>query len=298
MRAAGTSGLLKRMKRNFASAPCLHLAATGSIAFALLIIGIFFLLFVNINNAAEKWQKNIRIIAYLKDPVRQKDLASLRQRLAEMPAVSQVQFVSKQQAWQQLKIQLAHRQSLLDGLSENPLPASFEVRLADTPEGWKRVASLAGQIEALAGVDQVEYGQAWLKRFSGFMAFFRLTALVVGILVLAAGVFICANTIRLTLYARREEFEIMRLVGATDVFIKAPFYVQNIVEGLLAGLVALGLLFCIHEFFVARVQHQEIMLSTFQITFIPLSGVVGVLWVGVFMGWLGSYISLKQFLRH
>jgi cell division transport system permease protein len=297
MKPKRVGSLLKRIMQNVAASPYLHVAATGSIAFALVIVGVFFLLFVNINQAIKAWQKNIRVVAYLKDSVSKQDVAGLQQSLSNLEGVAQVLFISKQEAWDHLKKHLEHRASLLEGLDQNPLPASFEMTLAHTQRSWASLALLTRKIQNLPGVDQVEYGQTWVHRFSGFIAFFRLAAVVIGIFVLASSVFVCANTIRLTVFARREEFEIMRLVGATEGFVKIPFYVQNVMEGLLAGLIALGLLLGTYQFFVAKAQKQALILSTFEFRFLPLSGILAMLSVGMMLGWLGSYLSLRQFLR-
>jgi cell division transport system permease protein len=241
--------------------------------------------------------KNIRIVAYLKDRATPEDVESPRQSLSDLEAVAQVRFISKLEAWQHLKGQLEHRASLLEGLNQNPLPDSFEITLTHSPENWGRLKSLAKKVSDLPGVDQVEYGEAWVHRFLGFIAFFRLAAIVIGFFVLASSAFVCANTIRLTVFARREAFEIMRLVGATDAFVKTPFYIQILVAGLLGGLVALGLLFGAYQFFVASVQKQVMMLSGFEFSFLPVSGILAMLSTGMMLGWLGSYLSLRKLLR-
>lgn len=292
-----TGSLLKRIRQNITTSPYLYVAATGSIAFALVIVGVFFLLFVNVRQSINAWQKNIRIVAYLKDAVSQQDIERVGQRLSSLQGVEQVRFVSKQEAWEHLKKRLEHRASLLEGLDQNPLPASFELTMTRTSQSWQRVDSLAKEIGNQTEVDQVEYGQAWVQRFSGFIAFFRLAAVVVGVFVLASSVFVSANTIRLTVLARQEEFEIMRLVGATDAFVKTPFYVQNVIGGLLGGAVALGMLFGTHQFFVAKVQKQAMVLATFEFSFLPLSGMLAMLSAGMILGWLGSFLSLRQLLR-
>jgi cell division transport system permease protein len=297
MKAKATGCLLKRIRRNISASPYLHMAAAGSIAVGLVIVGVFFLLFVNIHQSIRAWQKNIRIVAYLKDPVSQQDIERLGQRLSDLKGVAQVRFVSKQEAWEYLKRQLEHRMSLLEGLNQNPLPASFELTLIQSLGNWQRLESLAKEITNLSEVDQVEYGQAWAHRFTGFIAFFRLAAIVIGAFVLASSVFVSANTIRLIVLARREEFDIMRLVGATDAFVKTPFYVQNVIGGLLGGLAALGMLFGTYQLVVARAQKHAMILSTVEYSFLPLSGMLAMLAAGMMLGWLGSYLSLRQFLR-
>jgi cell division transport system permease protein len=291
-----TGTLYKRIKRNITASPFLHVAAMGSIVFALVIVGIFSLLFVNINEAIKVWEKNIRLVAYLKDRVSPEDVENLRESLSDLKAVASVHFIPKQEAWKDLKKLLEHRASLLDGLSQNPLPDSFEITLTPSQENWNRLTSLSKKISDFPGVDQVEYGKAWVHRLLGFIAFFRLAAVVIGVFVLASSAFVCANTIKLTIFARRDAFEIMKLIGATDAFVKRPFYIQNLLEGLVGAGVAIGLLFGVYRFFVGRIQQEVMMLSGFQISFLPVSGMLAMLSTGMILGWIGSYFSLRKFL--
>jgi cell division transport system permease protein len=156
---------------------------------------------------------------------------------------------------------------------------------------------LADQIKGLSGVEDVEYSQSWLQKVSAYTTFFRLTSLIIGGLVVATAVFVSANTIRLALYANRDELEIMRLVGATDSFIKAPFYMHNLFEGFLGGAIALGVLFASYKVFAAKLQAPEVLLGPVQIRFLSLWGTGALLLIGMAMAWLGSYFSLRQSLR-
>jgi cell division transport system permease protein len=287
----------RRVRRHVSSSPYLHLAATGTIAFSLLILGIFFILYVNINDLLTSWQQNIRVVAYLEDDIVEERIESLEQSLTKLPGVKRVDFISKEEALARLRSQMKHRVSVLEGLRENPLPASFEIELAQGWQTWEHLDALTDDIMTFAEIEDVACAEAWLHRFSGFMGFFRLASLVVGCLVFATTVFVCGNTIRLTLYTKRQELEIMRLVGATDGFIKTPFYIQNVMEGLLGGIVGLGFLFFSYRLFISRVQSAEALLWTSDIRFLSLTECTTLLLVGILMGWLGSYLSLRHFLR-
>ncbi len=291
------SSILRRAFRNASANPYLHLAATGTMAFSLLIIGTFSVVYVNINGLIRSWQLNIRIVAYVKDGVPEASIEGLRQGVVKLYGVEQARFVSKNEAMARLKRQLKHRLSLLDGLRENPLPASFEVQLNRTWQTWERVDLLAKKIRSFPEIDSVEYSESWLHRFSAFITFFKLASLIIGALVLATTIFVSANTIRLALYAKRDELDIMRLVGATDAFIKTPYYIQNAAEGLLGGLIATGLLFGSYKLLAARVQAAGVFLGHVEIRFLSMSGIAALLLAGILMGCFGAYLSLKQFLR-
>jgi len=291
------SFILQRVRRNISTSPYLHLATTATIAFSLLIIGAFGLVYVNINNLIRSWQDNIRVVAYLSDELPEGSRATLQQRLARLYGVGDIRYISKDDAMDRLKRQMKHRLSLLEGLRENPLPASFEIRLVQGWQSWDRLDPLVDQVKAFPEIEDVECGQAWLRRFSQFIAFFKLASLIIGVLIVATTVFVCTNTIKLTLYTKRQELDIMRLVGATDTFIQTPFHIQNLIEGLLGGLIAVGVLFGTYRLFISRVQSPHLLLSSGEITFLSLTACAVLLSVGMLMGWLGSCLSLKQFLR-
>ncbi|MDY6987407.1 MAG: permease-like cell division protein FtsX [Thermodesulfobacteriota bacterium] len=291
------SSVLRRVRRNIAAGPYLHLAATATIAFSMLILGVFSILYVNISDLLRSWQQDIRVVAYLEEDLVKERLEALRQHLAELPGVEKIRYVSQEEAMSRLRSQMKHRASLLDGLKENPLPASLEIHLAPGWQQWERLDPLADEIKTFSGIEDVAAAEAWLHRFTGFMGFFRLASLIVGGLVFATTVFVCANTIRLTLYAKRQEIEIMKLVGATDSFVKTPFYAQNLLEGALGGIVGLGFLFISFRLFIARLHSGHALLSTFDIRFLSLTGCAALLFVGILMSWIGSYLSLRQFLK-
>jgi len=291
------SFIFQRVRRNISTSPYLHLATTATIAFSLLIIGTFGLLYVNINHLIRSWQDNIRVVAYLSDELPEGRRAPLQEGLAKLYGVGNIRYVSKDEALDRLKRQMKHRLSLLEGLRANPLPASFEIRLVQGWQSWDRIDPLVDQIKAFPEIEEVECGQAWLRRFSQFIAIFRLASLIIGLLIVATTVFVCTNTIKLTLYTKRQELNIMRLVGATDTFIRTPFYIQNLIEGLLGGLVAVGVLFGMHRLLISHVQSPHLLLSRGEITFLSLTACGILLSLGMLIGWSGSYLSLKQFLR-
>ena len=191
---------------------------------------------------------------------------------------------------------MQHQASLLENLTENPLPDSIEIRMTATVESWQRIASLASQIETLTQVDEVEYGQRWIGRFIHLFKLFRLAGYAMGALFFMAAIFIVANTIRLVIYSRREEVEIMRLVGATDNFIKVPFYFEGLIQGALGAVVGLGILYLAFFFITANVE-QEFLPGIFHLKFIPPAILGEILLGSMLVGWLGCYISLKQFLK-
>ncbi|MBW2365835.1 MAG: ABC transporter permease, partial [Deltaproteobacteria bacterium] len=152
-------------------------------------------------------------------------------------------FISKKDALDTLKKEMARQSSILSDLKENPLPDAFEIRMISSSQSWEKVETLSKKIESLPSVEEVEYGKRWLSRFENIFNLFRLAGFSLGAIFVMATILIISNTIRLVLYARREELEIMRLVGASNAFIKIPFYIEGIIIGILGGIVGLTILF-------------------------------------------------------
>jgi len=273
----------------------LNLVTIITISLSILISSAFILFFINTSEIINSWKRGLRIMAYLKPDVSSTDLAYLKQAIQSLDGVQDLRFIPKSEALSQLKTQMQHQASLLENLTENPLPDSIEIRMTATVESWQRIASLAAQIEMLNQVHEVEYGQRWIGRFIHLFKLFKLAGYAMGALFFMAAIFIVANTIRLVIYSRREEVEIMRLVGATDNFIKVPFYFEGLIQGALGAVVGLGILYLSFFLIAANVDH-EFLPGLFHLKFIPPAILGEILLGSMLVGWLGCYISLKQFL--
>ena len=267
-----------------------------TIAIAILIASAFALFFVNANAIVNSWKKGIRIMVYLKSDSSEIKVSDIKNKIESMKGVKDVRFISKKEALERLKEQMKRQSSLLDDLQENPLPDAFEVRLTDDFQNQDNVETLATRLESFSQVDEVEYGQVWLGRFTNVLNLFRLTGYAMGALFFGATVLIVANTIRLVLYSRREEVEIMRLVGATDRFIRAPFYIEGLIQGALGGIIGLAALFVLFMLISSNVD-KSLTSNLFAIRFLSWEAFLGILICSMFVGWIGCFLSLKQFLK-
>ena len=236
-------------------------------------------------------------MAYLEPKAHASKIAPLKEKIETLYGVQSVHFISKKDALKKLKEILRRQSGILDDLKENPLPNAFEIILLPTTGTDDHLENMARQIESLEDIDQVEYGQHWMGRVSSFLSLFRFAGLAMGGLFFMATIFIVANTIRLVLYSRREEIDIMRLVGATDRFIKAPFYIEGVIQGLSGALIGLGILFIIYS--IANANFNEMAWSAnFRMTFFPLTYTLIITFASMMMGLIGCYLSLKQFLKN
>jgi len=286
----------KRAIRDILSNRFLNAVTMITIAMSILIVSAFYLFFVNAADVMNEWKKGIRIMAYLEPNIDSEKPADLAQQLKDINGVQEVKFISKEEAFDYLKTQMKRQRSLLEDLGENPLPDAFEIRMMASIQSMDKIEALAIHIESMDAVQEGEYGEKWLGRFSNFFSMFRFAGYALGGLFFMAAVFIVANTIRLVLYSRREEVEIMRLVGATDGFIKAPFYIEGVIQGALGGVFGLSLLFVTFLLVSSNVE-QDFSISLFQFRFLSLGILVFIMLCSMLVGWMGSYLSLRQFLK-
>lgn len=287
---------LKRTVNDLKDNALLNVITFITIALSVLIISTFALFMINAGNIFDSWEKGVRLIVYIKNNVQKVEIDNLQNDIRQMRGVADIKFISREEGLERLKQQLAGQLSLLANLDDNPLPDALEVWVRPENKTWKQIEMMAIHIESSHLVEDVEYGQDWLKRFTAFFNLFKLSGGLMGIVFFMATVFIIANTIRLLFYSKSEEMKIMRLVGATDSFIKAPFYLEGIILGAaggVSGIVALYLAF------VLIVNNIDLNFVSFYFTirFIPVSVSLLIITGSMVTGWLGCYISLRQLLK-
>ena len=267
-------------------------AAVFAAAVMMLMLNGFVIVVSNLNVAMGALEQKVNVIAYLKEEVPQADIIKLQERLRANSLVAEVTFLSKDDAMERLKQQLADRKDLLEMVTGNPLPASVEVRLKDA----NRISDLAGQLRAEAVVEDVALQQDVVDNLLRITNFARVAGAGMVIGLIGITLFVIVNTIRLAVYARRQEIEIMKLVGATDWFIRWPF----VLEGIFCGLAGAALTSVLVEAAYQPMQLQFLSLVQFlpvnlDPTF-PLKLAALTAGVGVFIGAAGSYISVRRFL--
>jgi len=242
------------------------------------------------------WRKGIRVMAYLQDGLNATDRSHLKVRMENLYGVQQAVFIPKDQALSRLRTQMGRQASILENLERNPLPDAFEIQMIATHQSWEKVEQLATAVENLEGVGEVEYGQRWIKRIINAFNLFQLTGTVMGVLFFMAAVFIVGNTVRLVLYSRRDEVEIMRLVGATERFILAPFYFQSLIQAALGGVLGLVTLYVMYILLQSRIS-ADMTSSLFQLRFLSPATLLGIVGCGMLVGWLGCHLSVKQYVK-
>jgi cell division transport system permease protein len=266
----------------------MNLITTCTIAFSLLILGAALCVFLNADAFIKKWRKEICIIPFLEDGLSETEIKNLRRQISQMPEVDDIVYVTKEEALARLRSHLKGKEDILDGLETNPLPASMEVRLKPAFQDIGSIKGLARKLRSFKGIEEVQYGEAWIERFMMGFKLAKVVAWVIFGLLFIATVFIIAGTIKLTIYSRREELEIMRLVGATDLFLKGPFYIEGVLYGLVGAVLAVGILFGIYYIFISKAQ-----VGPHSIGFLPDNVILEIIGIGMGLGLFGSFISFR-----
>jgi len=287
----------RRAMKDIWSNRFLHMVTIITIALSILIVSAFGLFFTNINDILGSWKKGIRIMAYLNRDIEKIQIPELKNQLLSFPEISSAEFISRDTALNRLKMQMKRQTSIFENLKENPLPDVFEIRMNVSDRDWEKVEVLAARIEQLPQIEGVEYGQKWLGRAIGIFNFFAFAGTIMCFVFFMASALIVANTIRLLFFSRREEFEIMRLVGATDGFIKGPFYIEGMIQGMFGGIVGIAALFVLYIIITSNVE-AGVYAGFFTLRFISLKICAGIVFGSMTAGWLGCYLSLKQFLTY
>ena len=286
----------KRALEDFRKNRLLNIITLLTISLSILIVSTFILFFINTSEMMNFWKKGLRVMAYLKPDFPPEQRTAVWGQIKAMPGVKNVRFISKEMALRQLKSRMKRQASLFENLEKNPLPDAFEIQLNPKSQNWDNAEVLATQIDALEAIDEVEYGQRYLGRFTQIFNLFKLAGYTMCGISFVAAVFIVANTIRLVIYSRRDEIEIMRLVGAAEHFIKIPFYFQGLMQGAAGAGIGLAILFGAYWLMASNIE-QGAFAGLFNIRFLsPLVAGLIVL-TSMLVGWFGSYLSLKQYLK-
>jgi len=233
---------------------------------------------------------------YLDDGIEREGVKRIESILKNLPGVEIKGFTSKEKAMEVLMKGLGAQTGLIDGLMKNPLPASFEIVFKDVSATHMDPKKTKAHLESIEGVDEVQYSEQWLERFEGLLYMLKVVGVFIGGFLCLAVLFITTNTIKLTIYSRREEIEILKLVGATDWFVKTPFLIEGAVQGIFGGLIALLTLFLAYSLFSLE-RIDLVGLPILDIVFLPFGYGVFILSLGLVLGLMGSLIAVGRFFN-
>lgn len=268
------------------------LLSTLTIAVALFVLGGFLIVTSNVERLGAEWSSAAEMSVYLRDDITPAQRTAIEAALAPGDVVAGRDYVSKADGLARFKQTFGDLASSIDDLGDNPLPASYEVRLQPTPAAQATLEVLAAKLRQTPGVADVRYDRQWLSRLTSSVKIVRGVGLALGCLLTFAAALTVANVVRLALFARRDEIDIMQLVGAPRIFIRGPFIMEGVLQGGLGALIALGLLAAV--FFSLKARYlmplaSVINLST--ITFLSPSFGLALVVGGMAVGCVGGLVA-------
>ena len=271
--------------RSFTHHRGLAYTAILALTAALALSGLFVLLAHNARVGLQLVGDRREMVVYLNDGVTTAQREMLMQRLQEL--YGSVAYISKDEAWKEFAEQVGDP-GLLESVGGNPLPASLRIKLRPELLNYEQMEKASQQVSQFPEVEDVRYGGDWVRRLDEIKNGLVRGAITVGVVVALAVVFVLYNTIRLTVLARRPQVEIMSRLGASDRFIATPFVIEAMLEALLAGMFALGLVFLFHQAMAAQIGY---------ILFLPWTWAALFLGAVVMLGWLAAMLALTRVLR-
>ncbi len=272
-----------------------NLLAVGTITMAILIVGFFLLVFFNLRGSMNEMGSRLEISIYLKDGVTDQEKEFLLARLKAEPVVKRVAYLSRENALALFRKELKGQEALLEGLGENPLPASFEVGLDLRSGGVEKIEALAGKFAALPGVEDVSYGKLGAETLAFLFSFVTYGGAVLALLLGVSVVFIISNSVRLALYSRGQEIELMQWIGATRGFIRGPFLFEGMMIAMLGSGLGIGILAAI---FYSLPREAVVFLSRpYGLEFLPPPAILVLIAGGGLLGLVGASVSVGKFLE-
>ena len=266
--------------------------STATIALALFVLGAFLVVTANLERLATEWGSVAEMSVYLKDDLTQDQRRAIEGELALGDVIASREYVSKADALARFRQTFSDLTSTVETLGENPLPASYELRLRSGATVADSVDRLANRLRGTTGVADVRYDRQWLSRLLSIVTIVRRVGFGLGALLTLAAALTVANVVRLALYARRDELEIMQLVGAPTAYIRGPFVMEGVLQGGFGALIALvGLTLA---FFVVRGRYLTPLASAVSLSsvrFLPAEVCVLLVVGGMAVGCVGGIVA-------
>jgi cell division transport system permease protein len=267
--------------------------SVATITVSLFVLGAFLTLASNLGTVVDRWSRKAQVSFFLEDGLETRIRESLADRLRGDPVVESLRHVSKQDALARFTELFRDLRTLPDDLGENPFPASLEVTLRPSERSADEARRLVAAYEKAPGVREVQFDLLWIERLSTAVRLVRGVGLLLGGLLGVAAVFTISNVLRLTAYARQDELDIMRLVGATHAWVRGPFMVEGVIQGALGGGLAVGLLWLAFRVFAQRTLEASALLER-AVVFLPVELSLGLVAGGALAGLAGSLVSLGR----
>ena len=275
-----------------------NLFSLAIIIFSLFTFGLFVLTAENLSGMISRWTDNARVNTFLTKGTTRANVAALETTIKKSRVVAGYQFITEQQALRRFQSYYPSMKQLTTELDSNPFPASFEITIRKEFQNHSAVTEFVKMLRNQKLVDDVEYDQEWIDRIQFIIRFVRIVGLVFGGILMFTATFTIGNVIKLIVLSRKDEIEIMRLVGATNAFIKGPFLTEGLLQGLFGGIAAVGSLYLMYSGILAKVNSMNApFFSPDLLHFLSTDMIIAVISGGMVVGFFGSFFSLARLMK-
>lgn len=290
--------VLRRVRGSLRQSFWTHLLTSGTVAMTLFVFGGFMLLETNLQKLLKSWGDQIQVTAYLNGGLTAADAGAIIKRVQALPEVERVRHTSQEQAWRDFQTALGSQSTLLEGLPHDVLPASIEISLKSAHRDAAAIERVAQRLKQETQISSVEYPQEWIERLGLIVLIVEWVKWIFGAVLFLATFFIVGSTVKLAILARRDEVEIMQLVGASEELIQAPFVIEGMIQGFAGAAIATALLAMAYALIEREIAPVAALWSPVgELEFLPVNSVGMLLAIGLFLGAAGSLISLRRFIR-
>ncbi|MFL0249067.1 permease-like cell division protein FtsX [Clostridium neuense] len=289
------SDALKSIKRN----KTLSTVSSATVAATLFILGILFLILLNVRSGIGDIESQIQVQVYFTNDITINQQTTILNKITDISGVTSIQFESKDEAFQKFKKQLGDKnKSLLDGLdTSETMPNSYIISLANPSYSATIVKALESNGKPIAGIDKINDGREYVNKITSITNTIKWIGIVIFVILIGVSLFLIGNTIKLAVYARRREIGIMKYIGATDWFIRLPFVIEGMVLGFIGAIFSTVIVYYVYKLFYSKVSNSFMMSSLVSTSYVWSSMSWKFILAGMFIGALGSIISIRKFLE-
>lgn len=274
--------------------PLLNVLSILSLSLAYLIFNTSLLVFMNLQSAVKRWEKSFVIIAYIKDGTDSEEIRNTMEMLKKNEMVKDIDYVSKDEALKKFREQLGNNSFFLEGLDVNPLPAYFVI----TPVGGSAVEPLIEMLKKTDDIEEIQYEKEVILKFINALGTIRFLSGILNLFVLVSVIFIVSNTIRLSFFARRDEIEIMKLVGASDIFVGAPYVIESAWQNLVSMVISILSLYFLYEALLKPLSDSlSFLFGVRGFTFFDTKSILLSIAIALTIGIAGGFISIRRYLK-
>ena len=273
-----------------------QLLSLVTITLSVLIFAFFHLVYMNALHAGDLLNNDLRLIVYLEEQPDHSLQEEYRHKIEKFDQVERIEFVSRLEAYDRFKEQLNENQDVLQEIPHDFLPPSIEIFPKRSLDTLSRIKLFSEYLQSLPGVLKVQYGREWVERFYSFIQLLRIIVFLSGALLILTTTFMMGHSIRLTMLTRKKELELLRLVGASDNYIRFPFFLEGAILGVLGAGAGIGALYLLFSWIQLRFSGQA-MQGMFTFNFFNGTSVGMIILLAVLLCAGGSFTSTRKILN-